>query len=434
MSLGKPARSVSIIGVGYTPLGNALKNKEVLHWTEKEMFAYAAMEAMEDAGIKAKDIDAYYVGMSGPNYSSNLKSAAPHFGEWIGMRGKPGLFHDEGCGSFAAGLHEAVMAVGSGMYDCVLNGAVNMPYSRAKQNYPLHVRIPYPREELYANTWTDIDPSYEKPGTGGADSLDQFMISYLRKYKISLETLDDALISYAKYLRRMANANPKKISKKETWEHEAKRFGFDSVDEYLKSPKVNPYMGTTLRGKWMSLWADAGAACIVCATDLVKDLCTQTQPIEVAGIGMTTLYNTKYPDVPVPADREAFQRAYDMAGITDPEKEIDYMELLDCPMYSAIRFGEASGYIPAGKACEFMLNGNFEPDGDHPMNASGGKTQLGHPAGASAGISLAETVYQMRGQAGERQIKKLPKTAVCFGAGGGQTDIATVLRAVEGGD
>lgn len=431
MANGKLARKVCIIGVGYTPLGNTLKSPEVLHWTERELFSYAAIEAMEDAGIKAKDIDAYYVGMSGPNYNSQMKSAAPHFGEWIGMRGKPALFHDEGCGSFAAGLHESVLAVASGAYDCILNGAVQTLYSTADKNKPLHLRRAYSREELYDNTWTDFDPCYEKPGTGGADALDQFMVNYLQTYNISVDTLDDALINYAKYLRKAALLNPKKaLNKGVTWEDEAKRFGFDDVNAYLKSPKINPFMGTTLRGKWMSLWVDAGAACIVCAADKVKDLCLQSKPIEVAGIGMTTLSNKGFIDVPVAADKEAFDKAYAMAGITDPGTQIEYMELIDCPIYSAIRFGEASGYIPAGKSCEYMLGGNFEFDGDHPMNASGGKTQLGHPAGASAGISLAETVYQMRGEAGPRQIKKLPKTAVMFGAGGGATDVATVLRAL----
>ena len=428
MATGKLARSVSIIGVGYTPLGNVTKSPEVLNWTERELVSYAALEAMEDAGIKAKDIDVFNLGISGPNFSSKIKSAAPHYAEWVGMRGKPGIFHDEGCGSFMAGLHESVLSVASGAYDCALTLGVNILYSTPKKNYPPHLRLPYPREELYSNTWTDFDAAYEKPGTGGADTLDEYVGNYIRTYGISIDELDDALINYAKYLRKHANLNPKKVSAKITWEEEAKQFGFDDVNAYLKSPKYNPKMGTTLRGKWMSLWADAGAACIICATDKVKDICTQIMPIEISGIGMTTSITKDMVGIPMKPDVDAAQRAYNMAGITDPYTELEYMELIDCPVYSALRFSEACGYVPAGKTVEYMLNGNFEPDGDRPMNASGGKTQLGHPAGASMGISIAEAVYQMRGQAGPRQIKNQPKTAGVYGAGGGATNIFAVLK------
>ena len=69
-------RSVSIIGVGYTKLGDVCSTLEILDFTEKELYAAASIEAMEDAGIDACDIDAFYVGMSGPGDKSKIKSGA----------------------------------------------------------------------------------------------------------------------------------------------------------------------------------------------------------------------------------------------------------------------------------------------------------------------------------------------------------------------
>ena len=148
MANGKLARSVSIIGAGYTPLGNVSESPEMKDLTERELFAWASMEAMENGHVRAKDIDAYYVGVSGPNYDSRFKSAAPFFGDWIGMHDKPTLFHDEACGSSAFGLEQAVLAVASGKYDCVISGAVNINTSVPKGCYTLRPRAARQRDTL----------------------------------------------------------------------------------------------------------------------------------------------------------------------------------------------------------------------------------------------------------------------------------------------
>lgn len=64
--LGKYQRSVSIIGVGCTPWMRILDDPETEGLTENELFGYAALEAMKDAGVEGKDIQFYYHGQAMP--------------------------------------------------------------------------------------------------------------------------------------------------------------------------------------------------------------------------------------------------------------------------------------------------------------------------------------------------------------------------------
>ena len=75
------------------------------------------------------------------------------------------------------------------------------------------------------------------------------------------------------------------------------------------------------------------------------------------------------------------------------------------------------------------LDGRLAFDGDKPMNTNGGRTSYGHAFGASGMADVFEAVTQMRGEAGERQVKKMPKHTFLRGFGGAQNVRATILRA-----
>ena len=70
-TLGKYNRSVSIIGVGCTPFMYTVDNPETNGLTEGEMFGYAALKAMEDAGVNPQDVDFYFHGEASPLNGSN---------------------------------------------------------------------------------------------------------------------------------------------------------------------------------------------------------------------------------------------------------------------------------------------------------------------------------------------------------------------------
>lgn len=424
---GHLARSVCIIGTGYTPLGIVGKTPALIDMTERELFSWACLEAMENGGIQSKDIDAYYVGMSGPNFYSRTKSAAPHFGAWIGMEGKPTLFHDEGCGTSAFGLQMAVQAVASGVYDCVISGAVNI-----SSTSPLFSKPPFLREQLDNDTlwngiYTAFDPAHEKPGVAGVTSADAMVDLYCRKYGYSASDVEDAAVKYLSEHRKLALKNPKSTMFSVTYEEEAKQNGFSDLKSYLTNPKFNPLMGSYIRSRYMGLSCDGAAAVIVCAKEVAYKY--TKKPIEIAGVATAGCSTKTYAQLPTSCDVQIFKDLYSMAGITDPYRELDWMSVHDCPLTNIFGVAEAAGFVREGEAMKYMLETGFGADGDKHINTCGGRSQLGHPLSPAFNVVLSECVDQMRGEAGDRQLTNPPRASVCWILGSGLNVGACVLKA-----
>lgn len=413
---GHIGRPVSIIGASYA-LGDVRSTPGITGFSEKELLAKVSIEAMEDGGIDAKDIDAFYVGCSGPNANSKMKSAGTHFSEWIGLQGKPAVFHDEGCGTSAYGLQMAVQAVASGMFDCVISTAVNINLTTPYAGIPPFIRRLMPNSDLWDTIYTGTDSTYEKAGEGGAGCNEAYVIGYSKKHGIPLQKLEDGMIAYVEQKRNEALLNPKNTSVDITLEEEAKSFGFNSVHDYLTSNKYNPRMGSWLRAKFVGKTVDGASAVIVCASDIAKKY--TKQPIRVAGVACDTELHKALTDVPVKSRVNMFKSAYAQAGITDPYKEIQFMGAHDCTTIVVATYGEEAGFFPEGKGIYYMLEGRCGYQGDRPVSTDGGRTQLGHPLAPAFNIEVAEAVDQMRGVAGARQIAEPPKSSLIWGGGSG---------------
>lgn len=412
----KLAREVAIIGVGYTPIGDVRRSPEIKDFTERELYAMAAIEAMKDAGIKAKDIDAYYVGSSGVNYDAKLKSPGPMFGDWIGMHNKPTLFHDEGCATSAFGLEMAVNAVASGKYDCVLTGAVNIDTCTPEPCLPPFDRKTMDNDTLWATVYTAFDPAYDKAAAGGTGCVEAVGVRYAIENNISLEDLDDAMAHYIYAKRREAVLNEKAIMCKMSYEQEAKMMHYDDPIEYIKSPKFNPLVGTILRPRYIGKTdVDAGGAIIVCTLEMAKKY--KKDPILVAGIGSGGCLGPSFSVTDLDVNQRLFKEVYEMAGITDPASQIDYLSIHDCPVDSVLFVSEAAGYIPKGEAWKYMRDERMNFDGDKPINTTGGRSQSGHPRSPAFAIEVTEAVKQMRGENGNRQMAVPPKTSVLWAYG-----------------
>ncbi|MGI5887817.1 MAG: thiolase family protein [Oscillospiraceae bacterium] len=423
----KLARSVSIISTGYTPLGDVRHTPQILNMTERELFAMASIEAMDSGNIGPEDIDAYYVGMSGPNYS-NMKSAAPFFGEWIGLRNRPTIFHDEGCGSMAFGLDIAVQAVASGKYDCVLSGAVNINSCVQKPGMPPQDRVEFSNDALWASVYASTDSAYQAPAYSGVGPTEAVLVRYMIDNHLKKSDIEDCFIGYLKSKRREAMTNPKATRITMSFEDEAKHFGFDSVDDYLRSNKFNPYMSYLVRARYLGQIIDGASAVIVCATDMAKKYVEK--PIEVAGIYTIGSRDNQSCVVPTVPNTVIFPNLYKMAGITDPASQIDYLGVHDCPATMVLDVSEAAGYIPKGEAWKYMRDGEMAFDGKKPITTSGGRTQSGHPRSPAFIIEVDEAVKQMRGENGPRQMKKIPKISVVWGGGAGFNTGAVVLKSL----
>lgn len=427
-NVGKYNRSVSIIGVGCTPFMYTLDNPETEGLTEGEMYGYAALEAMKDAGIEAADIDFFYHGQANPGMSSNYITPAIHVADWCGLRGKGGLHHSEGCCTGYIALEQAVNAVAAGKYDIVLTGAVDMADSMFVMGKPAHQRRKFEMQEFLASLPMIYDRAYTRPMEAGAViSFDDWIAAYMREYNVSAETMDEALNMLAVQSRRAAAKNPLALEKRE-YADIAKQQGFDDVMEFMKSP-FNPKMSQFLRVSGTELKCDGAAAVIVCPTELALKI-SKRKPIEIIGTGTSSL-EARQCQLERRATAEAARQAYEMSGVK-PE-EIDLFYANDMIISSQLLAAEECGYLPKGEGWKYVLDGRTAFDGDRPINTNGGRTSFGHAHAASGLADYYEAVKQMRGECGDRQVKKLPKTTFVRGFGGGQNVATAILRTVEEG-
>ena len=165
---------------------------------------------------------------------------------------------------------------------------------------------------------------------------------------------------------------------------------------------------------------------IVCATDIADRF--KQKPIEVLGIGASCL-ESMVPHLEKKATAEAARQVYEMTGVTPDE--IDLLMVNDFILSSQLLAAEEVGYLPRGEGWKYVMEGRTAFDGDRPINTNGGRTSYGHAFGASGAADVYEAVMQMRGQAGDHQVKKLPKTTMLRGFGGGQNVRVAILRTVD---
>lgn len=420
----KLARSVSIIGVGCTPFRETVNDPDFEGLTEGELFGHAAIMAMKDAGVTAKDIECYYHGQAAPLSSSNYLTPNMQVAEWVGMRGKPSVHHSEACCTGYYALDLAAMAVASGKYDIVLTVGIDFGETVAIQGKPSHIREPFSFEAFQRSTEWLIDNAYSRHlmNNSGHDNTAGW---YADKAGLTPQQMDDALCQLAIIARRNCKNNPLAIDHV-TYDEEAKAAGFADALSYLQSER-NPKLGDYQRISGLEHKCDGAAAAIVCATDLAEKF-TKNKPIEILGIGNASLEYSN-PDLEVHCTYEAARQAYNVSGVK-PE-EIDLLYANDFIISSQLLAAEASGYIPENEAWKYVMDGRTAYDGDKPINPNGGRCGFGHAHAASGLADVYDAVKQMRGIAGEHQVKNQPKTVFLRGYGGGQNVCNIILRTKE---
>src|SRR4030042_4013983 len=111
-------REVAIVGVGSTPFGE--------HWQKglRDLALEASLEAVEEAGIRGKEIQEFYVG----NMSGGLFVGQEHVGalvaDFLGLKPTPAVRVEAACASGGVALRQGYISVASGLYDLVAVGGV----------------------------------------------------------------------------------------------------------------------------------------------------------------------------------------------------------------------------------------------------------------------------------------------------------------------
>ncbi|MGQ9655610.1 MAG: thiolase C-terminal domain-containing protein, partial [Thermodesulfobacteriota bacterium] len=122
------------------------------------------------------------------------------------------------------------------------------------------------------------------------------------------------------------------------------------------------------------------------------------------------------------------KKAYEMAGIADPRREIDVVELSEYYSYQELLWSEGLGLCERGQGGRLLDSGSTQIQGPIPVNPSGG-VLAGNPFTVAGLVRVAEAYLQLKGQAGEHQVEGA-KTALAHGTTGpcGQQHCVMILK------
>lgn len=387
-------REVAVIGIGMTKFG------ELWDKSFRDLVAEAGIKAIMDAGIEGKDIDAMYIGGMSSGGFVEQEHVAPLAIEVAGLEDFhiPATRVEGACASGGIATRQGYIAVASGMHDIVLVGgaekmtdvvgteATNVLASAADREWEAFFGMTFPG--LYA-----------------------LMARYhMHKYGTTQEQL--ASVAVKNHFNGSMNPNAQFNRK-------------ISIDDVLASPMV----ADPLHLLDCSPITDGAAAAILAPLDIAKKFTDKIVKILASTQASDTisLHNRKRFDA-LPAAVHAAKQAYKMAGI-EP-KDIDVAEVHDCFTIAEIMAIEDLGFFEKGKGGKASEDGLTALDGQIPINTSGGLKAKGHPVGATGVAQVNEIVLQLRGEAGERQVKDAEIGLTHNVGGSGGTAVIHILGVV----
>jgi len=357
-------RDVAIIGVSQTKFG------ELWEVSFRDLITEAGMKAVADADIEGADLEAMYVG----NMTAGLFIQQEHIASLIadhsGLTPIPCTRVEAACASGGLALRNGIMAVASGYHDVVISAGVEKMTD---------VVDPTPAIA------TASDQEWEAQQGVTFPSL-YAMIA--RRHMHQYGTTREQLAMFSVNNHKNGALNP------------LAQYPFEiNVDKVLNSTMV----ADPLRLLDCSPVTDGAAAVILCpAEDARKYTDTPVYVKASAQASGTIALHDRRDITTIDSTVHASRTAYDMAGVGP--KDIDAVEVHDCFSINGILAIEDLGFVEKGQGGNAVEDGLIAIDGDLPVNPSGGLKARGHPLGATGIAQAAEMVWQLRGDAGKRQV------------------------------
>lgn len=364
-------RKVAVVGVGMTKFSGKQDKTCV------ELFAEAAMDAINEANLKPKDIQALFLGNVLGDFSEGQGQPQAFAADYIGAFNIPANKYEGACASASAAVRDAFMWVASGFCDIVLAGGTE---TAAKMGTPLATRT-------FA---MGSDSRYEYPAGITFPAVFAMLTHlYAKKYDVPLEKLKHQMALVSVNSHYYGARNPKAHFQKEI-----------TVDDVLSSFMVCQ----PLQLYDCCPFSDGGSAVVLACEEKARKL--TDKPVYVAGVGQASAGNlmSQKDYLPRLRPRElSAEQAYRMAGLTP--RDIDVIELHDCFSIATLIALECLGFFEYGKSGEAVEKGETKIGGKIAVNPSGGLKAKGHPIGATGTAQVYEIVKQLRGECGDRQVE-----------------------------
>jgi len=204
-------------------------------------------------------------------------------------------------------------------------------------------------------------------------------------------------------------------------------FAQDPLDITVEDVLKSPTLASPIRLLDSKPTSDGACAMILARESQAKKL--TKKPIWI--LGASNCYETHYPGYRELADCDALitaaKKAYSMASITNPLKQIDVAEISEEYSYQELLWMEGLGLCQRGEAGRLIDAGVTKLGGQLPVNPCGGMLS-GKPTIVAGMANVAEAVLQLRGEAGKRQVPQA-KVALAHGVTGicGQHQAVMIL-------
>ncbi len=378
---------VAVIGMGCTKFGE--------HWDKsaEDLIVEAFKEALDDAGIEAKTIEAAWQGNQATEVNvgySGLPTAAALKLPYI-----PVTHVENMCASGTEALRGACYAVASGACNIALAMGVEKLKDTGYGGLPefTHVSAGGTKGRI-------IDPNRTAPGM-----FAMMATRYFARYELSPDRGKRILAKISVKSHHNGALNPKAHLRREI-----------SIEDVMNAPIIAWPLGLfDCCGV-----SDGAAAAIVVPADRARDF--RSDPVLIKAVQIAAdpgegTMSPKYDYTHVEGTCRAAARAYVEAGISNPRKELSMFEVHDCFSITELVTYEDLAISARGRAAEDVEAGFYDLNGVIPCQPDGGLKCFGHPIGASGLRMIYEMYKQLQGRAGQRQIKD-PKFGLTHNLGG----------------
>lgn len=367
-------RDVYVIGVAMTKI---YKKAPV---TVDELGRQAIYAAVKDAGISPKEIQTIFIGEMG-GLSGSVCIGQRICGT-LGLGGVPMANVESACSSGAIAVHQAYKDVATGRCDVAMGiGVQHLSSSRA------------------GGTGLAPDPR-DPEGIQGATMAGIYAMRAQRYlHEFDATPADLALVSVKN--RRHAALNP--------------------YSSYQQPITVEEVLNARIIADPLTMLmccpnADGGAAVIVATKEKAQQLGSKL--VRIAASSLTSgIFRNDFRDMTeMEITIRCSQKSYDMAGL-GPD-DIDMVECHDAFAIGEFLYYESMGFCKHGEAAQFIRSGGPDYGGKVVFSPRGGLLSCGHPTGCTGAAQIVEATWQLRGDAGARQVPDC-KAAITHVTGGG---------------
>jgi len=384
-------KKVYVAGVGMTNFGKSNK-------LGRELALEASIMAINDAGIKPREIEATYVS-NAFGIAENQVHVGPLINSSLGIPEVPSLTIESACSGSSAAFHEAYVALSSGIHKV----ALVVGYEKLSMN-PTSENTRY--FAMASDYWFEGLNGVTFPGLYALMAT-----AHMKKYGTTEEMLGSVSIKN----HRNGYYNPKAHFRK-----------MIDMETYLNSPVV----AYPLKLYDSCPFSDGASALILVNEDFNERKSELVQVLSSVRSGSMAALQDRNDFTGIPGAKIAAEKAFRNSKLSP--SDISLAEVHDCFTIAEIMAIEDIGFFKKGEGGKAELEGLTQYDGKIPINTSGGLKAKGHPVSATGIAQILEIYEQMLYRVDKnRQVSK-PEIGLAHnvGATGGSVSI-TILKRVR---